>query len=145
MKTVASLADLKDHALRTGSSVELGGSRFNMEGTRVTNPSSRLHGNVSTAYQSAPPVPASPVQDLVLALVAKQLTDQQVDSSGRDAARVGAAIAQAIADAMAKVPAPQVTVQAPAGHKYAEPPRAWKFTFDRDAEGRISSITATAK
>lgn len=140
MKTVQSIADLKDHALRSGASVELGGSRFNSERSRVNPLSSRSPAPVSGAY--APPQ-ADPMQSVVMALVAKQLAEAQA-SDGKGYELVADRIATAIVEAMAKVQAPQVHVGAPKFPDLPQAPRQWKFSIQRDKDGQLSSITATA-
>jgi hypothetical protein len=138
MKTVQSIADLKDHALRNGASVELGGSRFNTERARLNTPSFRSPTPVSGSHTPA----ADPMQSLVMALVAKQLADAQA-SDGKGYELIADRIASAITEALASAQRPAINVQAPT-QKFPEAPRKWTFAINRDDEGRMTSITASA-
>lgn len=119
MKTVKSVADLKQLALARGARVELGNTRFNTTNERVKAFPKREAAAVDSAptppqeMALPPPAPAPQVQ-VDLAPVA----DAQL--------KMGEMLAQAIA--AIPTPAPQT---------------AWRFTVNRDARGLIESIDAS--
>lgn len=119
MKTVKSVADLKQLALARGAKVELGNTRYNTTGERVTSfpKPTPAPAPVEAKVEPAPaPVPAPEVRVDMAPVAAMQ-------------ERVG----QMLADAISSMP------------KSAPPVREWLFTVERDDSGLLTAIKATAK
>lgn len=117
MKTVKSVADLKQIALSRGATVELGTSRFNTTGQRIAAAPRKPEPKQEPKPEPvAAPAPA-PVVNIDTAAVAQAQE------------RVG----QLLAQALASMPQPSAPV------------REWVFTIERDEKGLLTSIRATAQ
>ena len=123
MKTVKSIADLKQMALARGASVQVGATRYNAGGEKIA----RLERQPAPAAAPAPapvPVPA-PAPAPAAAPVVN--VDMAPIASAQDR------MAQMLGQALAAMPQP------------AAPVREWLFTVERDSNGLLTSIRATAQ
>lgn len=118
MKTVKSIADLKQLALARGAKVELGATRFNTTGERVK------------AFPKPSPAPA-PVEAPAPVPVPMPAPEVRVDLE--PVAAMQERVGQMLANAIASMP------------KSAPPVREWLFTVERDESGLLTAIKATAK
>ena len=123
MRSVKSVTELKQLALQTGATVELGGKRFNTTGDRV-KPETRPAPKPTPAPAPVQPAPAPVVQ-----VAAPEVTVdlQPVADAQRS---IGTMLAQALVAARAEQP---LVV------------REWLFTVERDQNGLLTSIRATAQ
>lgn len=120
MKTVKSIADLKQLALARGAKVELGATRFNTTNERVTAFPKREAASVESVpvpppqvARPPPEMPPPPEVRVDLAAVAEAQL------------RVGEMLAQAVSSLPASAA-----------------PASWRFRVNRDAKGLIESIDA---
>ena len=119
MKTVKDLTALKQLALSKGAAVEIGATRFNSSGDRfdkMIRPQTPIKVEAPIKAEPAPPPPATEVKvDLAPVAAAHE--------------RLG----QMMAQMMSQLPQP------------AAPVREWLFTVERDSNGLLASIRATAQ
>lgn len=115
MKTVKSIADLKQLALAKGATVEVGSTRYN-----TTN--ERVRAFPKKAEPEPAPAPVEP---------ALQAHEVRVDLAPMADAQMK--IGEMLARALASQPAPPAPV------------REWLFTVERDGDGLLTSIRATAQ
>lgn len=120
MKTVKSIADLKQLALARGAKVELGATRFNTTGERVK------------AFPKPSPAPA-PVEAPTPAPMPAPMPAQEVRVDTAPIADAQLKMGEMLARALASQPTPQAPV------------REWLFTVERDGNGLLTSIRATAQ
>lgn len=118
MKTVKSVADLKQLALSRGASVELGANRYNTQGEKIDR----------RERKPAPVTPEPPKPEPRLAAPAPVVN---VDTAPMAAAQER--VAQMLSQALASLPQPTAPV------------REWVFTIERDSNGLMTSIRATAQ
>lgn len=117
MKTVKSLADLKQMALAHGASVEVGSTRYNTDGEKIAGIPRRPAAAPVTKTEPKPePMPAPVVT---------------VDTAPVAAAQER--VAQMMAQALSSIPKPSAPV------------REWLFTVERDENGLLTGIRATAQ
>lgn len=115
MKTVKSIADLKQLALAKGATVEVGSTRYNTTNERVR-----------AFPKKAEPAPApAPVEP------ALQAPEVRVDLAPMADAQIK--IGEMLAQAIASLPQPQSAV------------REWLFTVERDENGLLTTIRASAQ
>lgn len=114
MKSVKSIADLKQLALAKGATVEVGSTRYNTTNERVTTFPKKAAPE--PAPVEAKPEPVAPEVRVDMAPIA----DAQM--------KMGEMLARALAS--------QATPPAPV--------REWLFTVERDSDGLLTSIRATA-
>lgn len=115
MKTVKSIADLKQLALAKGATVEVGSTRYN-----TTN--ERVRAFPKKAEPEPAPTPEAP---------APQAPEVRVDLTPMADAQIK--IGEMLARALASQPSPSAPV------------REWLFTVERDGDGLLTSIRATAQ
>lgn len=120
MKTVKSIADLKQLALERGAKVELGNTRFNTTNERVKS------------FPKPSPAPA-PVEARVEPPAPAPMPAPEVRVDLEPVAAMQERVGQMLADAIASMP------------KSAPPVREWLFTVERDQSGLLTAIKATAK
>ena len=122
MKTVKSVADLKQLALARGARVELGNTRFNTTGERVTGfPKREMPAAAEPAPKPEPREPAAPPPPAEVRVDLAPVAEAQL--------KMGEMLARALAS--------QPTPQAPV--------REWLFTVERDDSGLLTTIRATAQ
>ena len=120
MKTVKSVAELKQLALARGAKVELGNTRYNTTGERVTAfPKREMPAAAEPAPMPEAPPPAMPAPEM------------RVDMA--PVAEAQMKMGEMLARALASQPTPQAPV------------REWLFTVERDSDGLLTSIRATAQ
>ena len=127
MKTVKSLADLKQTALAQGATVSVGGRQFNASGEAarvVAMPKQGTPVPKPDAVPDATPAPAPNVE-------VHPVNNVHVDTAAIAQAQMS--VGRMVADALASLPAP------------AQPVKEWVFTVERDANGYTKTITAKAK
>lgn len=118
---IAPLYDLEDLALETGATIEYAtGRRFNTAGVQTKRQPKAAMAEVKP---ETPLAPVSANDDLVKQLLT--LLNRPVQVS------------------IPELPAPNVVVNSPAAAAAATPSK-WVFEFDRNPNGTIKSITATA-
>lgn len=117
MKTVKSIAELKQMALARGATVAVGNQRFNTTGERVAAMPKRETAKPAEPAPAPAPAPAAPEINVDMAPVA-QAQER---------------MAQMLSQALASMPVP------------AAPVREWLFTVERDSSGLLTSIRATAQ
>lgn len=116
MKSVKSIADLKQLALTKGATVEVGGTRYNTTNERVRDFPKKAEPAPAPVEVKPAPAPAPEVRmDLA------PLADAQVK------------MGEMLARALASLPAPSAPV------------RQWLFTIERDESGLLTSIRASAQ
>jgi hypothetical protein len=115
MKTVKSISDLKQIALRTGATVAMGNSRFNTAGLKTAPVPERPR---ERERPTAPPPAPAPVDMAPMVSAMSQAQE-----------RMGAMLAAAIAS----LPQP------------GQPVKEWIFTVERDKDGLLNRIRATAQ
>jgi hypothetical protein len=121
MKTVKDLTELKQLALSRGATVEVGASRYNTTGERVK------------AFPKPTPAPAPVTPEPVKAEPAPApapMPAPQITVDLQPVAQAQERMAQMFAQAISSMP---------------KSAREWMFTVERDANGLLSSIRATAK
>lgn len=119
MKTVKSMADLKQIALARGASVSVGDTRFNTGGERVE--------------RAAPVKRPEPKTEPVVTREPAPMPTPQVNVDMAPVAASQERVAQMLSQALAALPQPTAPV------------REWLFTVERDANGLLTSIRATAQ
>ncbi len=118
MKTVKSVADLKQLALARGASVEVGTTRYNADGEKIARLERKPAVTQPEPKPEPKPAPApAPTVNVDMAPVAA--------SQER--------VAQMLSQALASIPQPSAPV------------REWLFTVERDENGLLTSIRATAQ
>lgn len=117
MKSVKSMADLKQMALARGASVSVGGTRYNAGGEKVERTAPMPKPQAKPEPKPEPVQPRETMVNVDLAPVA----------AAQD--RIG----QMLSQALASIPQPSAPV------------REWLFTVERDANGLLTSIRATAQ
>lgn len=118
MKTVKSIADLKQLALAKGATVEVGSTRYNTTNERVRAFPKKVEPEPAPA---PPPPPAAPAPAPEVRVDLAPMADAQMK------------IGEMLARALASQPAPPAPV------------REWLFTVERDGDGLLTSIRATAQ
>lgn len=116
MKSVKSIADLKQLALAKGATVEVGSTRYNTTNERVRAFPKKAEAEPAPVEVKPEPVAAPEVRLDLAPMAAMQ-------------ERVGEMLASAIA----------------AMPRSAPPVREWLFTVERDESGLLTAIKATAK
>jgi hypothetical protein len=117
MKTVKSMAELKQMALARGASVSVGTSRYNTDGEKVEKQPAVTKKEPEPQPMAAPAPAPAPTVNVDMAPVAA--------SQER--------VAQMLSQALASIPQPSAPV------------REWLFTVERDENGLLTSIRATAQ
>lgn len=120
MKTVKSVADLKQLALARGARVELGNTRFNTTNERVK------------AFPKPTPAPA-PMEAKVDTPPPAPMPPPEIKVDMSEVAAMQAKVGEMLAAAITSMP------------KSAPPVREWLFTVERDQSGLLTAIKATAK
>lgn len=118
MKTVKSVSDLKQLALRSGAAVELGNTRFNSAKERVA--ALQRPAPKAEPVKAPEPTPAPAPAPVV-----------NVDTAPMAAAQER--MAQMLSQALASMPAPTAPI------------REWVFTVERDEKGLLTRIRASAQ
>ncbi len=126
MKTVKDLTELKQLALSRGAAVELGATRFNSSGDRFE----KLM-RPQTPIKPEPPIKAEPKRQVTEPAPPPPATEVKVDLAPVAAAQER--LGQMMAQMMSQLPQP------------AAPVREWLFTVERDSNGLLASIRATAQ
>lgn len=124
MKTVKSVSDLKQMALRSGASVSMGTARFNSTNDKVTTlPRAAPKEVVPEPKREPAPVAAAPTKvEVDMAPVASAIAQlQQIQST----------LVQSIAQQMAEM-------------KPGKPVLEWDFSIVRNPDGTLASIRAKA-
>ena len=121
MKTVKSVADLKQLALARGARVELGNTRFNTTNERVKAFPKPTPAPAPMEAKPEPREPAAPPPAPEVRVDMAAVADAQL--------KMGEMLSRALAS--------QSTPQAPV--------REWLFTVERDGSGLLTSIRATAQ
>lgn len=116
--------NLEELALETGSTVEYAsGRKFNTAGIQAKRPL-----KVAPTPAAAPPPPPAPEPK-------SELTAELMQ-------QILSALNRPVEVKLPQMPAPQVTVAAPAT---AQVPVKWTFEFERNSNGTIKSITASSQ
>jgi hypothetical protein len=124
MKTVKSVSDLKQMALRSGASVSMGTARFNSTNDKVTTlPRAAPKEVVPEPKREPVPVAAAPTKvEVDMAPVASAIAQlQQIQST----------LVQSIAQQMSEM-------------KPGQPVLEWDFSIVRNPDGTLASIRAKA-
>lgn len=120
---LSSLYNLEDLALETGATVEYtDGRKFNTAGVQAR----RKPAAPVAAPAAPPPAPVAPPAPPANEALVKQLLEL---------------LNRPVQVSIPDLPTPQVTVNAPPA---VRAPTKWVFDFDRNPNGTIRSITATA-
>lgn len=125
MKTVKDLTELKQLALSRGATVEVGASRYNTTGERVT-----AFPKKAAAVEKEP-AKAEPMRQVTEPAPPPPATEVKVDLAPVAAAQER--LGQMLAQMVSQLPQP------------AAPVREWLFTVERDSNGLLASIRATAQ
>lgn len=123
MKTVKSVSDLKQMALRSGASVSMGTARFNSTNDKVTTlPRAAPKEVVPEPKREPAPVAAPTKVEVDMAPVASAIAQlQQIQST----------LVQSIAQQMSEM-------------KPGQPVLEWDFSIVRNPDGTLASIRAKA-
>lgn len=120
---LTSLLDIEDLALESGSTIEYAdGRKFNTGGAQAV----RRPRSVEAAPPAPAPVSPAPAPNDALVKQLLGLLNRPVQVS------------------IPELPAPNVVVNTPTA-PVAQPPAKWVFEFERNSNGTIRSITATAQ
>lgn len=124
MKTVKTVADLKQLALRSGAAVELGPQRFNTSNEKVRAlPAKKAEPVAAEPPPPPPPPPAEPTK--------VEVDMEPVASAIERLQQLQAQLMQSITHQMAQL-------------KPGEAPQEWEFTINRSTDGMLTSIRARA-
>jgi hypothetical protein len=122
MKTVKDLTELKQLALEKGAAVAIGSTRYNTDGGRVKVFPKKNPPPASSPTTEPTPTPAP--------APAPAPTEIKVDLT--PVASAQERLGQLMAQMMSQMPRP------------ASPVREWSFTIERDKDGLLTGIKATA-
>lgn len=122
MKTFKTLDDLKQMALKQGAAVEVGATRYNTKGQKVTTIERKTPPSPVQMFEPKPEPKPEPVAE-----PAKVEVDMSPVAQSQER------MAQMLAQALASLPQP------------AAPVREWVFTVERDSNGLLTSISAKAQ